>query len=150
MDGGCECGRVRIEASRVPPARFYCHCTTCQRMYRAPYGDITGSWSPAIRVVQGADALRWERHRWLPVSVRRGVCGTCGAPVLGRLQVPPAMLTFVPARVWDDPGALPPSSGHIFWQSRVADVDDDLPKVEGFWTSELTATGWMLPRLLGR
>lgn len=150
IEGSCECGAVRIEAKRVPAVRFNCHCTTCQQIYGAPFADIAALWSHQVRVVEGASHLDYKRYRRFPTSVKRGFCQSCDRPVVGHLTVPPSFITFCPVAVFGDSVALPESAGHIFYQSRVTDVDDELPKVSGFWRSELAATSWMLPRLLGR
>ncbi|MEO0324159.1 MAG: hypothetical protein AAF447_14455 [Myxococcota bacterium] len=151
MKGSCPCGAVTIENARAPAVRFFCHCTICQSVYARfdePFADITATWTWTTKITKGREALRFERHIWLPASVKRGLCGQCDAPVVGYLQVPVAGISFIPSTTWEDRGALPASSGHLNYHSRAADVDDGLPKVEGVLRSELRATAWMLPRLL--
>jgi hypothetical protein len=52
---------------------------------------------------------------------------------LGPLKI----FSFVPTRNFERPSELPSASHHIFYQSRVADISDAIPKVSGYWPSEL-------------
>lgn len=75
-------------------------------------------------------------------ALNRGVCTACGSPVLALTPGPAAIgLAFVPARTFDDPSELPSATQHIFYDRRVADIDDALPKVSGYWRSELAVGG---------
>ena len=149
LQGSCPCGTVGFETEVQPLARFYCHCTTCQKMYQRPYVDLTVAWSWNVNINQNADSVEWVRKHKFPVSVHRGVCQECSKPVLGRLQVPTPGLSFIATANWSDRSTLPPPSGHIFYRSRVVEVDDPLPKVEGWLGSELAVPAWALPRMLG-
>lgn len=92
--------------------------------------------------------LRYLRLRTAPVSVKRGVCDECERPVIGYMSLPPMPVVMLPSYLYADKEALPSPSGHIFYHSRTKDVHDALPKVEGFWPSELAAVAWMVPKLL--
>lgn len=146
--GTCSCGGVGLRAKTAPPMRFLCHCTICQGVYRQPYADVTALWTWNVSVERGADEIVYQRHSWLPASVRRGTCAHCRQPVLGHLQMPPSGVAFVPTAIWGQRD-LPAPVGHIFYHSRQHDIDDDLPKVSGLWASELQMTAWMLGRLVG-
>ena len=148
MKGQCECGAVRLEIDAPPAVRFFCHCTTCQQLYRAPFADITVLWSRRVRVIEGANQLDYRHYNWLPVSINRGICRSCRRPVIGHSTIPPMGVSFLPAYVWGDQDVLPAPLGHLFYHRRVAEIDDGLPKVEGLIASELSATAWLLPRLL--
>jgi len=43
---------------------------------------------------------------------------------------------------------MPAPSLHIFYRSRVADVDDALPKLNGYWPSQTATTQLILSRTL--
>lgn len=148
VQGTCECGTVTIEATSLPPMRFFCHCRFCQEVYQAPFADITALWSWKVDVAEGADQLEHRRYQWFPSSVLRILCRQCRKPVLGRLHVPPFGVSFVPAAMWPDADDLPPASGHVFYHRRVVDIDDDLSKASSLSTSQMKVTAWMLPRLL--
>ena len=64
--------------------------------------------------------LTWKRYRSTPVNVNRGTCRTCGTSILEHLALSP--LSIVIAGTWEDPELLPPSQGHVFYETRVGVV----------------------------
>ncbi len=74
--GHCLCGAVRFEVSGPMPEASACHCSICRR---ATGHFEAGVDLPRDRVsITGIDAITW--YRTSP-DVRRGFCGTCGAPL---------------------------------------------------------------------
>jgi hypothetical protein len=92
--------------------------------------------------VGGGRDLVWTRHRWTPIHVNRGVCGTCDTLVVEHIAASPWSIVVGPA--WTDPSLLPKARGHAFYGSRVQDVDDQLPKRSGYLSSQLGITRWLL------
>ncbi len=128
--------------------RMFCHCTICQSVYGAPFADVTVQWPSRVRVSAASVPVEYARRRHFPVSVKRGFCPKCQDPIVGYLSPSPLPVAFVPSQRFTDIAALPPPVGHIFYHSRVDDIDDDLPRIEGFVRSEVTATRWIVTRLL--
>jgi hypothetical protein len=58
-------------------------------------------------------------------------------------------LAFVPSQNFSRAAELPAASGHIFYDRRVADIEDGLPKVSGYWPSEVYVTRLLLGGLVG-
>ncbi|UCH46720.1 MAG: GFA family protein [Betaproteobacteria bacterium] len=143
----CVCGAVQITMHGRALSRFYCHCSICQRLNKAPFGDPVFVWRWNVHV-EDPTQLTWKRYRWLPINLNRGTCQTCGTLILEHLAATP--MSVVIGRAWEDPQLLPPAWGHIFYESRVADVDDGLPKRSGYMSSELAAFGWNLAGMFGR
>ncbi|GLS18021.1 hypothetical protein GCM10007874_10370 [Labrys miyagiensis] len=57
--------------------------------------------------------------------------------MLGLTPGPSALaLAFVASRSFEKPYLLPPLQLRIFYHRRVAEVDDALPKISGYWRSE--------------
>jgi hypothetical protein len=56
---------------------------------------------------------------------------------------PLKMIAFVPSRNFEQRSELPEPSLHIFYHRRIADVTDSLPKVSGYWASEM-AVSWLI------
>lgn len=135
----CPCGQSTFTVSGVPISRFFCHCEICQSLYKHPFSDVTFFWAGAISLPAG-DSIQFQRYR-LPPALRRGVCAVCSAPVVGFLRLAPfVQLAFVPSNNFSVPAALPSPSAHIFYHRRVCDAQDSLPKVSGYWPSELAVT----------
>lgn len=137
IDQSCTC-RCRKSAFRLhgrPLFRFLCHCRICQTLYGQPFADAMVFRSEAITLPDDS-SIEFNRYR-SPPSLRRGVCESCRAPVVGLMGFAPVMqLAFVPSRNCPAQDELPEPSLHIFYHRRIADVSDPLPKVSGYWRSE--------------
>ena len=59
-------------------------------------------------------------------------------------------LRFVPSQNFPRPAELPAPDRHIFYDRRVADIADSIPKVSGYWASEAYVTWSILAALFGR
>lgn len=141
----CNCGAVQLKVHGAL-TRFFCHCRICQRLNNAPYGDPVFAWRSHVDVDDPAQ-LTWKRYRWTPINVNRGTCRTCGTLILEHVALSP--LSIVIAQTWEDPNLLPPSRGHVFYETRVGDIEDDLPKRSGYMSSELAVSRWILEGALG-
>jgi hypothetical protein len=143
----CQCGRSRFTVSGRPLARLYCHCRICQELYRQPRADVTVWWGQDV-VLAGNQRVEFKRYR-LPPAINRGTCPSCGMPVVGFLRLAPfVQLAFVPAMNFPRRAGLPRPSAHIFYHRRVKDERDRLPKVSGYWPSELHATALIVAAML--
>ena len=74
----------------------------------------------------------------------------CGNPVLSLLGRIPMALAFIPSQNFPRPAELPAPGRHIFYDRRVADVADSVPKLDGYWASEAHVTRSILAGLFGR
>ena len=74
----------------------------------------------------------------------------CGNPVLSFLGRAPMALAFVPSQNFPRPTELPAPDRHIFYDRRVADVVDSIPKLGGYWASEAYVTRSILAGFFGR
>lgn len=116
--------------------RFICHCTICQAVFKRPYADVMVYWAGDI-ALQQAHAIAFKKYR-LPPAVNRGLCSTCDAPMVGMLRLAPFVrLAFVATSNYPEQAVLPDPAVHIFYHSRVADIDSAVPKHHGYWRSQL-------------
>ncbi|WP_139351314.1 GFA family protein [Rhodanobacter sp. B05] len=135
----CSCGESRFAVSGMPITRLLCHCTICQSVCKQPFADVTAWWGGAITLPERHN-VQFKKYR-APPALRRGTCGSCGMPVVGFLRLAPFLrLAFVPSANFPDQAALPKPKAHIFYHRRLTDASDNLPKVSGYWPSELTVT----------
>jgi hypothetical protein len=135
----CPCGQSTFRVRGVPVSRFLCHCTICQSVYKQAFADVTTFWAGAVLLPED-NPVRFRRYR-PPPALRRGTCPSCNAPVVGFLRLAPFLqLAFVPSRNFADVAALPPPGAHIFYHRRARDMPDSLPKISGYWPSELAVT----------
>ncbi len=133
----CHCGAVRYEVTADPVDAKYCHCRECQALHGAPFQWAAIFEKPDVKFVKGAEALRFYHApsrtmtgaatKVLPSKVS---CRYCNTPIAdeGRRM----WLAF--PELFDFQGRIPKAfrpSCHIFYDLRVVDLDDDLPKWSG-------------------
>jgi hypothetical protein len=148
QDCACLCGASRFTVAGTPIGRFLCHCTICQRAYGKPFADVT-YFSARSVALPAEQSVEFRRHR-APPALRRGKCTKCGNPVASFLGPALMALAFVPSQNFPKPSELPAPDSHIFYDRRVADVADSIPKVSGYWASEARVTRSVLAALFGR
>jgi hypothetical protein len=149
QDCACLCVASRFAVAGDPIGRFFCHCTICQRIYRKPFADATYFWAGAV-AVPANEPIEFRRYR-PPPALRRGTCAKCGNPVVAFLKLVPGLtVAFVPSQNFPRPAELPAPGRHIFYDRRVADVADSIPKLRGYWASEVYVTRTMVADLLRR
>ena len=144
----CACGATRFSASESPLFRLICHCSICQRFNDAPYADVTVFRAKDVAMPPD-EVVQFNTYR-PPPNVRRGVCSQCASPAIEVFHTPLLpKLTIVPTQNIKRRDRLPKPAAHIFYESRVSDVDDDLTKHHGYWRSQ-AAFGRLLLQALFR
>tara|TARA_R110002072_G_scaffold140765_8_gene285235 strand:- start:25354 stop:25713 length:360 start_codon:yes stop_codon:yes gene_type:complete len=118
-------------------------------VYRKPFANIVAVKSNQI--IKPIDpAIRFTKHR-LPPSVNRGVCPSCNSPVVAFLPLAPTFgLAFIPAENFSEVFELPKPILHSFYDRRVGDVDDQLPKFNGYWPSQWALASRFVSTILHR
>lgn len=143
----CECGSVSYAVTGKPLFRMFCHCSICQKFNDADFGDIF--------VYRAADVeqpdkglINFETYR-PPPNVQRGKCTSCNKPAIEVLEsrIMPNLI-MVPANMLKQCNKQPPAFAHVFYDGRVADVQDDLPKYSGYLKSQLMFGKQLLKALL--
>ena len=145
----CSCGKVSFEVIGPPLFRAYCHCSICREFNGADHADVTVFRADDVRGVDetGIDFKFYKR----PPLVHRGTCRRCGGPAIEKARIPPTpRLLIVPSGNFGDDASLPVPSMHIFYGSRVADVDDGVPKHDGFVASQLAFGTSLIKGLIAR
>ena len=131
----CPCGAATFDVHTKPLARFHCHCLICQKLYQKPSADFNVMFSNKV-TLHDPNKIKFNRYR-LPPALRRGVCKKCNHPVIGFLSLAPFVeLAFVASSHFQDTSLLPSPQAHIFYHRRSADINDELPKHEGYLKSE--------------
>lgn len=144
--GQCCCGATRFEVRGLPLLRVFCHCTLCQVFNQAPFADV--SLFRASQVELPEPELVDYRSLRPPPAVQRGRCKSCGGAAIETLVLPLIpRLVFIPSANLPRDCQRQPAL-HMFYHSRVADIDDGLPKRSGYLKSQLALAGKLLPALL--
>ncbi|KAG7099894.1 hypothetical protein E1B28_001695 [Marasmius oreades] len=137
--GGCYCGATRFEVSGKPIISAYCHCTLCQRLTGCPFVHTIHFDPPAFRWTHdgGEQALELYKVKDKPAK-HRYRCKECGACVASyhaqrdRWSIWGGQLkrTHETGQIegWREMKA----THHIFYGTRMLDVEDGLAKWEGY------------------
>lgn len=141
--GSCSCGNVKLDICAAPLFRILCHCTICQQFNDAPFADIVIYNASSISGPEPG-TVKYDTYK-PPPNVQRGVCTKCGNPSIEQFKLPflPG-LTMIPASIHDNQTALPEPVAHTFYDRRIEDVDDSLPKHKGFISSQLAFGRYLL------
>ena len=126
--GCCSCGNVAFDIAQKPLLRTYCHCTICQKFNNAPYADILIYDGKAIEAPIES-SINYKSHK-AHSPILRGKCSNCDDPILEKTVSGPS-LWIVPVSAYSNKADLPEPVAHIFYETRIADVDDNYPKHNG-------------------
>jgi hypothetical protein len=144
---GCACGKSEFHIDGIPLTRFLCHCTICRIYTGECFNDVAAFWAGAISV-PAEFPVAFKKHR-PPPNVSRGLCRHCGKPVVEFMTLAPFVrLAFVPTKNIPNAQLLPFPSAQIFYDRRVKECDDSIPKFSGYWSSQLAVTRLILGSLV--
>lgn len=147
----CQCSCATTQFRTTGPAlfRILCHCTICQKFSNAPYADVVVFRAkdverPATGIVE------FDTYK-PPPNVQRGKCSACQKPAIEIFESPLfPNLTIVPYAMFSPPGAMPEPVAHIFYEHRISDADDNLPKYRGYAGSQLAFGKYLISAMLRR
>lgn len=149
LKGSCQCGTSHLTLSTAPRQRMFCHCRICQSVYGLPYSDFTVNRTRNVESLT-RETLEFKKHR-KHFSFSRGTCRECGQPVVAFLDYLPGIsLALIPSRVLEGVEDRLTPIQHLYYNRRVDDVHDDLPKVSGGIRSTLACVGPFLKVAMGR
>lgn len=148
LTGKCTCGDIRFEADALM-MRALCHCSICKAYHGRDFADFVVFRNKTFHETSQGH-VTYTAHKQPPL-LKRGTCDGCSAPILEKLFIPglPDMM-LIPSRWIDQQDALPDPSFHMFYNLRVQDAQDDLPKANGYLKSQLLFSRKLLPALLRR
>ena len=145
----CSCGKAGLVVAGPLLGRIRCHCSICQAANQAAFADSTILIAKHVPL----DRVEYVRFETLkkPPALQRGFCRSCGCFLMAYTKALPFFpLAFVPAVRYPGQVQLPEPVMHVFYESRIADVADDLPKYSGIWPSQLAAFRMLLRARFGR
>lgn len=132
----CSCGNTTFNVVGAPLFRILCHCTICQRFNAAPFADVVVYEASSVNEPPEG-VVNFNTYK-PPPNVQRGNCKECGDAAIEKFVMPLfPKLTIVPKSMHDAAAVLPDPAAHMFYDKRVADVSDTLPKCKGLLASQL-------------
>jgi hypothetical protein len=132
----CTCYPDEFSQLTRPLFRLICHCKTCQLYTGQAYND---EYTFLMRDCPGLDLKRVTFKSYQsPLSpIKRGTCKACGKLAYCIGQIGPAVLfVMVPSSRLNLEQREPVA--HVYYDRRVADIDDTRPKVSGHVRSQAT------------
>lgn len=124
----CDCGAVELVITGQPIVHAYCHCVDCRELLNVPYHAVTAWKSRDVRIANGVDKLVEYQHPTL--DMKRAYCADCGEVLFNTNSMGWRVVSQWFIAKCSDAG-LPPelcSDKHFFYEQRVIDIDDELPK----------------------
>lgn len=123
LEGGCQCGGVRYEATGAPVMAAICHCSMCRRASAAPV--VAWAMFQESLVVFTRDQPKIYASS---EGAQRGFCEACGTQISFSAAYIPGMIDITIGSM-DQPDAITPQlhywhSRHLAW----AEFADDLPR----------------------
>jgi hypothetical protein len=135
MQCQCGCGHVNFEIQGSAKLRMLCHCSICQKFNQSTHADVLVFKSNQI-VTPDNKFVAFKTFK-APPNVQRGTCIKCDQPAIEVFSFPlMPKLTMVPADMFVDDSKLPNPRAHMFYENRVNDFEDSLPKHNGFLKSQ--------------
>lgn len=142
----CSCGEVKYTVIGKPLFRAFCHCTICQKFNQAAYSDITLFRAKDV-IMPRADSVEFSAYK-KPPAAQRGTCVACGKPAIETLQLPMLELVLIPSGNIQVESLVPEPQLHIFCDTAVAAIDDNIPKYSGFLKSQLAFSYQLIKSLV--
>ncbi|WP_252060428.1 GFA family protein [Acinetobacter sp. AHP123] len=143
----CPCHSTELDICTPVLMRFICHCTICQQIYKTPYADVSVVFKKDIAKHAQAN-LEFKKYR-RPPALERGFCISCFNPVFSYLKTYTSYdLAFIPSKNFKDQTALPKPILHMFYNRKVSQMNDQLPKYRGYVASQFGFTKHLLSKLL--
>ena len=136
VTGGCLCGRVRFEVTRLTGPFELCHCRRCRKVTGSAFAATVGAMAEDFRFLSGEDGIRSVTLpvRERPPAYRVTFCDDCGSalpapPESGYFEIPAGLLD-------DDPGLTPDKHIYVEYKAPWHAINDDLPR---FTAAEIAA-----------
>lgn len=133
----CNCNPGAFDNMPEPLFRLVCHCKTCQAFFGTEYNDECTFF---LKDCPGLNLKNIEfksyQSKWLPI--KRGKCKSCGKVACCMAKLGPfAHLVMVSSELIELEH-LPNPIAHVYYDRRVVDADDKIPKVSGHLFSQAT------------
>jgi len=124
----CDCGAVGLEMLGSPKVHAFCHCEDCRALLDVPYHSIVAWESENVSIVSGKHNA--VEYKYPTLAMTRVFCGHCGETVYNTNAMGWRLVSQLLIRKCNN-GELPEelqSNAHYFYDRRIVDINDQLPK----------------------
>ena len=124
----CSCGKIEVSMLGAPKVRGFCHCEDCRELLNVPYHSVNAWEKDNVSIKNGVEHIRKFQHPTLTMT--KYYCSECGDIIYNSNAMDWKVFSqlFI-AKSYG--GELPNelhSTSHFFYDRRIIDVDDELPK----------------------
>ena len=124
----CTCGSIEISMLGNPKVTGFCHCEDCRELLNIPYHSVNAWEKDKVAIEKGDEFIREFQHPHLKMI--KFYCSKCGDVIFNTNAMD--WRVFYQLFICKSyGGALPKdlnSKFHFFYNRRIFDVNDDLPK----------------------
>lgn len=124
----CDCRSVGLAMVGEPKVHAYCHCEDCREFLQVPYHSVLAWESGQVDVIKGEQEIVSFQHP--NKKMKRVFCKHCGDVLYNTNAMGWKLVSQLMFRKCND-NTLPEtfaSNAHFFYDRRVIDIDDQLPK----------------------
>ncbi len=124
----CDCAAVGLEMTGAPRVHAFCHCEDCRALLDVPYHSVVAWDADNVSIVAGEEHA--VEYKYPTLDMARVFCRHCGETVYNTNAMGWRLVSQLLIRKCNDdevPAELQ-SNAHFFYDRRVIDIDDVLPK----------------------
>ena len=124
----CDCGAVELTLRGAPIVHASCHCQDCRDLLNIPFNALDAWDGDVAEVTRGREHL--IEYPYPGKAMKRYTCRECGATLCNTNAYDWAVVSQALIRKCNGdllPGELA-SDKHFFYEERVVDIRDALPK----------------------
>ena len=124
----CDCTAVEVTMTGSPKVHAFCHCEDCRELLQVPYHSVL-AWEPDnVHISNGANEVIEFQHP--SKRMKRVFCKHCGDVLYNTNAMGWKLVSQLLYRRCNS-NQLPEdfsSNAHFFYDRRVIDISDGLPK----------------------
>jgi len=124
----CDCGAIEVEMVNAPRVQAFCHCEDCRALLDVPYHSVTAWDAENVNIITGAENA--VAYKYPTLDMTRVFCKHCGETLYNTNAMGWRLVSQLLIRKCND-DKLPEelqSNAHYFYDRRIIDIDDQLPK----------------------
>ena len=124
----CDCKAVEVTMTGSPKVHAYCHCEDCRELLQVPYHSVLAWEQHNVQISKGADEVVAFQHP--SKRMKRIFCKHCGDVLYNTNAMGWKLVSQLLYRRCNS-DQLPEgfaSNAHFFYDRRVIDINDGLPK----------------------
>lgn len=124
----CDCGSVALEMTGAPKVHAFCHCEDCRALLDVPYHSIAAWDADNVRITSGAEHA--IEYKFPTLEMTRVFCKHCGEVLYNTNAAGWRLVSQLLIRKCNN-DELPAgfeSNAHFFYDRRIVDIGDQLPK----------------------